>query len=70
MALLQAGDTMATEQLTYPGLITAARMLGIKLVGVETDEEGLLPSSLDAVCRNHRVSALFVHRQSRLQPLP
>ncbi|KMN16269.1 MULTISPECIES: PLP-dependent aminotransferase family protein [Pseudomonas] len=59
MALLQAGDTMATEQLTYPGLITAARMLGIKLVGVETDEEGLLPSSLDAVCRNHRVSALF-----------
>lgn len=28
MALLRAGDTVVTEQLTYPGLITAARMLG------------------------------------------
>ena len=29
MALLRAGDTLVTEQLTYPGLISAARMLGI-----------------------------------------
>ncbi|MDN2771497.1 aminotransferase class I/II-fold pyridoxal phosphate-dependent enzyme, partial [Campylobacter jejuni] len=49
MALLRAGDTVVTEQLTYPGLITAARMLGIRLIGLEMDEEGVLPSALDEV---------------------
>lgn len=59
MALLKAGDTLVTEQLTYPGLISVARMLGIKLIGVAMDDEGLLPSALDEVCRIHRVSALY-----------
>jgi DNA-binding transcriptional MocR family regulator len=59
MALLRAGDTVVTEQMTYPGLITAARMLGIRLIGLEMDDEGVLPSALDEVCRNHRISALY-----------
>ncbi|RZI23223.1 PLP-dependent aminotransferase family protein [Pseudomonas sp. 770NI] len=59
MALLRAGDTVVTEQLTYPGLITAARMLGVRLIGLEMDEEGVLPTALDEVCRNHRISALY-----------
>ena len=58
MALLRAGDTLVTEQLTYPGLISAARMLGIKLLGAAMDEEGLIPASLDELCRQHRISAL------------
>ena len=40
MALLRAGDTLVTEQLTYPGLIGAARGTGIKLLGAAMDEEG------------------------------
>lgn len=59
MALVRAGDTVVTEHLTYPGLITVARMLGIRLIGLEMDEEGLLPSALEEVCRTHRVSALY-----------
>jgi DNA-binding transcriptional MocR family regulator len=59
MALLRAGDSVVTEQLTYPGLISVARMLGVRLIGVEMDEQGLLPEALDEVCRNHRVSALY-----------
>ncbi|MGF0236964.1 PLP-dependent aminotransferase family protein [Rhodococcus sp. IEGM1300] len=59
MALLKAGDTVVTEQLTYPGLISVARMLGIKLIGVAMDEEGLAPEALDEVCRINRVSALY-----------
>lgn len=59
MALLRPGDTVVTEQLTYPGLITAARMLGIRLIGLDMDDEGLLPSALEEVCRTHRVSALY-----------
>ena len=59
MALLRAGDAMVTEQLTYPGLITAARMLGIKLLGAAMDNEGLIPASLDELCRHNRVSAIY-----------
>ena len=59
MGLLKAGDTLVTEHLTYPGLISVARLLGIKLIGVAMDDDGLLPEALDEVCRNHRVSALY-----------
>lgn len=59
MALLRAGDTLITEQLTYPGLISAARMLGIKLLSAAMDEEGLIPAALDELCRQHRISALY-----------
>ena len=59
MALLRAGDTLVTEQLTYPGLISAARILGIKLLGAAMDEEGLIPAALDELCRQHRISALY-----------
>ena len=59
MALLKAGDTLVTEQLTYPGLISVARNLGIKLIGLAMDAEGLLPAALDEVCRQHRVTALY-----------
>jgi DNA-binding transcriptional MocR family regulator len=59
MALLKAGDTVVTEHLTYPGLLIVARMLGIKLIGVAMDDEGLMPDALEDVCRSHRVSALY-----------
>ncbi|MHC8400073.1 aminotransferase-like domain-containing protein [Pseudomonas sp. MDT1-17] len=59
MGLLKAGDTLVTEHLTYPGLISVARQLGIKLIGVGMDDEGLMPEALEEVCRIHRVSALY-----------
>ncbi|PRB47700.1 GntR family transcriptional regulator [Pseudomonas sp. MYb2] len=59
MGLLKAGDTLVTEHLSYPGLISVARQLGIRLLGAAMDDEGLLPSALEDVCRQHRVSALY-----------
>lgn len=59
MGLLRAGDTVVTEQLTYPGLIAAARLLNLRLLGAAMDEEGLLPEALEELCRQHRVSALY-----------
>ncbi len=59
MALLRPGDTLVTEPLTYPGLISAARLLGIRLLAATMDDDGLLPHSLDELCRLHRVTALY-----------
>ncbi|WP_311767464.1 PLP-dependent aminotransferase family protein [Burkholderia sp. Bp9140] len=59
MALVRPGDTLVTEQLTYPGLVGLARFLGIKLLDVAMDNEGLMPESLDEICRANRVTAVY-----------
>ncbi len=59
MTLLHAGDNLATEQLTYPGLISLCRLMGIKLYGIDIDEYGLVPSSLDELCNNKSIAALY-----------
>ncbi len=59
LALTKPGDLIATEQFTYPGLITASRVQGLKLVGLEMDEQGLIPEALEAACRLYKFSALY-----------
>ena len=47
------GDSIFTEALTYPGLKAAAAALGVKLIGVEMDGEGIVPAALERACRRH-----------------
>lgn len=47
--LCNRGDTILTEQYTYPGTLESATMKGIKVRGVEMDLYGLLPGALDNV---------------------
>ncbi|KAH8429023.1 uncharacterized protein LDX57_006694 [Aspergillus melleus] len=43
------GDTVLTEQYTYPGTLESATLNGIKVQGVEMDQDGLQPDALDAI---------------------
>ncbi len=45
------GDTVLTEQLTYPGLKAAAAAAGLRLIGIEMDAEGIVPEALDQAAR-------------------
>lgn len=47
--LCNRGDTILTEQYTYPGTLESATMKGIKVQGVEMDADGLLSDALDKV---------------------
>jgi DNA-binding transcriptional MocR family regulator len=58
--LFRAGDRVATDALTYPGLKTLAAMLGIRLVPIPMDEEGMIPEGLDAACRREPVRAVYL----------
>jgi DNA-binding transcriptional MocR family regulator len=58
-SFMNAGDVLATADLTYPGLKTIARMLGIRIRGIEMDEEGLIPEALDAACETMAITALY-----------
>lgn len=53
-SLARAGDVIATEQMAYPGLRAAAAQLGITLMGVAMDEEGMMPEDLDRICLHTR----------------
>lgn len=54
----RAGDVIATETLTYSGLRTLAPTLDLNLAGVEIDALGLVPDSLDQLCRRRTVAGL------------
>jgi DNA-binding transcriptional MocR family regulator len=64
LALVPAGSSAATTQLSNPGLVAAARALSVPLVVVDSDDVGMLPESLDEVCARERVAA--VHLQPTL----
>ncbi|WP_053572521.1 aminotransferase-like domain-containing protein [Caballeronia cordobensis] len=59
MMLAAKDDVLCVENLTYPGIILIARYLGIRLVGVEMDDQGAIPESVDKVCKEHRVKAFY-----------
>lgn len=59
MACLRAGETIATEHLSYPGLIGAARYLDLRLAGLDMDEEGLTPQALAEACAQRPIKALY-----------
>lgn len=56
--LARPGETVLVEALAYPGVQSAAALAGVRLVGVELDEEGVRPDALARACRAHAAKAL------------
>jgi DNA-binding transcriptional MocR family regulator len=55
-----AGDTILCEALTSHGVKVAAGVLGVRLVGVEMDGEGMLPDALASACRRRSPKAVYL----------
>lgn len=53
------GDVIATEEYTYPGVKSTADILGLQLLGIEMDDEGLVPESFEALCHQKHVRLLY-----------
>jgi DNA-binding transcriptional MocR family regulator len=58
-ALVGSRGVLAAEALTYVVLRTIAARLGIALVSVALDEEGIIPGAFEEVCRCHQPRALY-----------
>ncbi len=61
LALCRAGDVVLADPLTYPGFRSLAALLGLTLLGVPGDEEGLLPDALETLVLKHRPKALYLN---------
>lgn len=57
-ALAGRGGVVATEELNYPGIRRIAEFLGLSLVGLPLDADGLDPEAFAAASKKHKLSAL------------
>lgn len=57
-ALTKPSDAIATEIFGYPGIKAAAQECGLKVIGVQMDEHGMLPSSFLEECRKTKIRML------------
>lgn len=58
--LARPGDTVLAERLTYPGFLSVAAHLGLRVAGVATDAEGIRPDALEAACRTRAPRLLYL----------
>ncbi|VVT28454.1 2-aminoadipate transaminase [Roseovarius sp. EC-HK134] len=61
MSLAKPGDCVLCEDITYPGIRTICARLGLRLIGLPGDAEGIDPDALDTAIRNHRPKALYLN---------
>lgn len=60
LLLTSPGDVVLTEALTFPGIKAAAAKLGVRLVGVTMDAEGVDPDALKSACELHKPKAVYL----------
>jgi len=59
-SLMGHEGVILSDQLTYYGLKALAPVFQFEIVGIPSDEEGLLPDHLEDACKRMRVKAIFV----------
>ncbi|MFH1136971.1 MAG: PLP-dependent aminotransferase family protein [Pseudomonadota bacterium] len=60
MGLFRCGDRLAVDALTYPGVKTLAGLLGIRLVPISLDDQGMSPEALETACRRDSIRGLYL----------
>ena len=58
--LLEPGDLLLTEALTYAGVKAVAGLLHLRLRGLPIDAQGLRPDALEDACREGGAKALYL----------
>jgi DNA-binding transcriptional MocR family regulator len=59
--LARQGDTVLCEAITYPGVRSIAAQLGITLVGLAMDEDGILPQAFTDACKKLKPKAIYLN---------
>jgi DNA-binding transcriptional MocR family regulator len=54
LGLARPGDTVLTEELTWPGALSVGRLTGIRMMPVAIDDEGMVPEAFETACEMFR----------------
>ncbi len=57
----RVGDAIACEAVTYPGVKGIAAQLGLRLIGLPWDDEGIDPQAFGALCASDLPKALYLN---------
>lgn len=58
-SLIEPGDVIVADRLTYYGLKALAQMFRFRIIGIGSDDEGMSATELESVCHEHSVRAVF-----------
>ncbi len=58
-AIARPGEIVVTESIVHHLIVSLSSYLGVRLVGLDYDEEGLLPEAFEKVCKNQEVKVYF-----------
>lgn len=58
--LFSAGDLIAVDEFSYANFIATAKMLGIRLVAIKNDQQGMIPDELERSCKAKNISGLYL----------
>jgi DNA-binding transcriptional MocR family regulator len=61
LSTTKRGDTILSEALTYPGFLLAAQQLGLRVVGLEADQEGVLPEAIERWHREAGARVIYLN---------
>ncbi|MEO9682894.1 MAG: PLP-dependent aminotransferase family protein [Tateyamaria sp.] len=59
--LTTPNDTIVCEAITYPGIRKICKHMRLNLVGIDVDDEGILPDALSDVIALHNPKALYLN---------
>lgn len=59
-ALLEPGDVVLVESPTYLAAVQAFAVHGARMIGVDTDEDGVIPEALDEAIRTHHPRMVYL----------
>jgi len=58
--LFRTGDRIGTDPLTYPGVKTTAKMLGIELIPIQHENNEISEAGLLHACKNEHIKGLYI----------
>ncbi|MTI56320.1 PLP-dependent aminotransferase family protein [Geosporobacter ferrireducens] len=58
--LFRAGDRIGVDPLTYPGVKTCAKMLGIELIPIQHENDEISEAGLLHACTNEHIKGLYI----------
>ncbi len=61
LAYSNPGETIVAEPLVYPGLLTAAKQLGRRVLAAEVDEDGLTPAGIERACQQSGARLIYLN---------
>ena len=59
--IAKPGDSILCEQITYPGIRSITAQLGLKLVGLAMDHDGVDPDALAEACEKLKPKAIYLN---------